>query len=227
MTTLLLAARHDVGSQAIGTHCTVVPGPALVAARSDEVVRRLPESCAITDCKSLHGAFEKNESLGLGLSEKRTSMEVTATRQQMRATGIQTRRVHSDRQLADVLTKPIASPISIQRLQHTGRWKIVWDATYTSAKNLRQTKRDNHFKNQQAKESVDSFAQEHINLVVDVTPSLPAMSGSEPLAVNQPEDTIDQGYLHVQNRHDLNYQNHYHNNHLNHSPHNDTGDDNK
>ena len=81
--------------------------------RPDEVLRMLPESCAITDCKSLSDALEKNESLGLGLSEKRTSIEVTATRQQMRATGIQTRWVNSDRQLADVLTKPTAPPAAI------------------------------------------------------------------------------------------------------------------
>ena len=112
--------------------------------RPDEVLRMLPESCAITDCKSLFDALEKNESLGLGLSEKRTSIEVTATRQQMRATGIQTRWVNSDRQLADVLTKPAAPPAAIQRLLRTGRWKIVWGASYTSAKNLRNTKSE-HF----------------------------------------------------------------------------------
>ena len=88
--------------------------------RPDEVLRLLPKSCAITDCKSLYDALEKNESLGLGLSEKRTAIEVTATRQQMQATGIETRWVNSDRQLADVLTKPTASPISIQRLLKTG-----------------------------------------------------------------------------------------------------------
>ena len=59
--------------------------------RPDEVLKLLPEACAITDCKSLYDALEKNESLGLGLSEKRTSIEVTSTRQQMRATGINTK----------------------------------------------------------------------------------------------------------------------------------------
>ena len=97
--------------------------------------------------KSLRRA-RKHESLGLGLSEKRTSIEVTATRQQTRATGIKTRWVNSDRQLADVLTKPTAPASSIQRLQQTGRWKIVWDANYTSAKNLRKEKREKHFKNE-------------------------------------------------------------------------------
>ena len=64
----------------------------------------------------------------------------------MQATGIQTKWVNSDRQLADVLTKATASPASILKLQNTGRWKIVWDETFTSAKNLRKEKRDAHFK---------------------------------------------------------------------------------
>ncbi len=114
--------------------------------RPDEVLKLLPESFAVTDCKSLYDALEKSESLGLGLSEKRTSIEVTATRQQMRNTGIKTRWVNSDRQLADVLTKATAPSASIQRLQNSGRWKIVFDATYTSAKNARKAKRDAHFK---------------------------------------------------------------------------------
>ena len=114
--------------------------------RPDEVLRLLPESCAITDCKSLYDALEKNESLGLGLSEKRTSIEVTATRQQMKATGIKTKWVNSDRQLADILTKATAPPASILKLQNSGRWKIIWDANYTSAKNVRKAKRAAHFK---------------------------------------------------------------------------------
>ena len=47
--------------------------------RPDEVFKLLPEAIAITGCKSLYDALEKNESLGLGLSEKRTSIEVAAT----------------------------------------------------------------------------------------------------------------------------------------------------
>ena len=76
----------------------------------DGILQLLPESCAIIDCKSLYDALENNESLGLGLSEKRTSIEAAATRQQMHATGIKTRWVNSDRQLVDVLTKPTALP---------------------------------------------------------------------------------------------------------------------
>ena len=78
----------------------------------------------------------------------------------MRATGIKTRWVNSDRQLADVLTKPTAPAAAIQRLCTTGRWKIVWDAEFTSAKNLRKEKRDNHFKNQTGKTQFQSALEE-------------------------------------------------------------------
>ena len=118
----------------------------------DSVLQLLPQAFAITDCKSLYDALEKSESLGLGLSgsERRTSIEISATRQQMRATGIKTRWVNSDRQLADVLTKATAPPASILRLQNGGRWKLGWDENCTSAKNLRKAKRDAHFKSTQA-----------------------------------------------------------------------------
>ena len=56
----------------------------------DKILQLLPEACATTDCKSLYDTLEQSESLGLGLSEKRTSIEVAAARQQMRATGIRT-----------------------------------------------------------------------------------------------------------------------------------------
>ena len=73
--------------------------------------------------------------MGLGLSEKRTSIEVTATRQPMRVTGIKTPWINSDQQLADVLTKPTAPASAVQRLQRTGKREIAWDANYTFSEN--------------------------------------------------------------------------------------------
>ena len=112
-------------------------------------------------CKSLYYALEKNESLGLGLSEKRTSIEVTATRQQMRTTGIKTKWVKSDRQLADVLTKATAPPASVLKFQHSGRWNIVWDATYTAAKNVRKAKRNAHSKKVSSSRGNHSAHRQH------------------------------------------------------------------
>ena len=75
--------------------------------RVDEVLAHyVPQAQVVTDCKSLYDALERSESLTLGLAEKRTSIEVQAIKQQMLATNIVTKWVNSDRQLADVLTKP-------------------------------------------------------------------------------------------------------------------------
>ena len=56
--------------------------------KADTVLATLPKSHVITDCESLYDALEKSESAGLGLQEKRTAIEVTATRDTMRETGI-------------------------------------------------------------------------------------------------------------------------------------------
>ena len=56
--------------------------------KADQVLSFLPKAHVITDCKSLYDALEKSESAGLGLAEKRTAIEVTATRETMRETGL-------------------------------------------------------------------------------------------------------------------------------------------
>ena len=110
----------------------------------------------------------------------------------MRATGINTRWVNSDRQLADVLTKPTAPSASIHRLQQTGRWKIVWDADFTSAKNIRKEKRDKHFKGKQVKGKTtqqdyvafdpQTDQADPVNFVIDMEQQ--SGSGDTPVYVN-------------------------------------------
>ena len=114
--------------------------------RPESVLNMTPNALVVTGCKSRDDALERNESPGLGLTDKRTSIEVAATRQQMQSTGIDTKWVNSDRQLADVLTKPQVNTSSIIQLQYKGRWKIVWDSQFVSAKKLRAKYRDEHFK---------------------------------------------------------------------------------
>ena len=115
--------------------------------RVDEVLAHyVPQAQVVTDCKSLYDALERSESLTLGLAEKRTSIEVQAIKQQMLATNMVTKWVNSDRQLADVLTKPQVPTTNCLTLQRTGRWKIVFDETFTSAKKRRKEARDGHFK---------------------------------------------------------------------------------
>ena len=113
----------------------------------DEIHQLSPPALLITDCKSLYDALEKNESITLGLAEKRTSIEVQATKQQLRSTLITTKWVNSDRQIADVLTKVNTNPHDLIALMKTGHWKIVWDKNFVSAKNIRKQNRAKFFKN--------------------------------------------------------------------------------
>ena len=96
--------------------CIFAPGVDL--RKTDTALKLLPESIVVTDCKSLYDALARSESQGLGLQEKRTAIEVAATRQQMEATGLQCKWVNSDRQLADSLTKPMASHAMRLQFRH-------------------------------------------------------------------------------------------------------------
>eukprot|EP00971_Amphidinium_carterae_P058184 1150850-Amphidinium_carterae.2 len=62
-------------------------------------------SFAITDCRSLYDSVNQQESSTLGLSEKRSAIEVLALRETIKPANIELRWVHSGRQLADYLTK--------------------------------------------------------------------------------------------------------------------------
>ena len=119
----------------------------------DGVLKQAPESCLITDCKGLFDAVNRNQSAGLGLSEKRTAIECLSIRQITAESNVTVKWVNSDRQVADILTKQGVMTENIDRVLR-GTWKIVFDETFTSAKNLRKQNREGrsgHFKKLQNK----------------------------------------------------------------------------
>ena len=124
----------------------VLTSSALDLRKTDEILKLCPASHVITDCKSLYDSVERQESAGLGLQEKRTAIELTAIRQVMKETNLSTKWVNSDRQLADILTKPGVDPMTFLHLVRRGRWKIVFDPSFTSARKVKKIKRDEHFK---------------------------------------------------------------------------------
>ena len=63
----------------------------------------------------------------------------------MEATGVETKWVNSDRQLADSLTKPMCAH-AMKELCNTGRWKIIFDEDFVSAKKVKRQVRDEAFK---------------------------------------------------------------------------------
>ena len=63
----------------------------------------------------------------------------------MEATGVETKWVNSDRQLADSLTKPMCAHAR-KELCNSGRWKIIFDEDFVSAKKVKRQVRDEAFK---------------------------------------------------------------------------------
>ena len=164
----------------------------------------LPKAHVITDCKSLYDALERSESAGLGLAEKRTAIEVTATRDTMRETGITTRWVNSDRQIADVLTKPHVPSHNLQALQSSGRWKIVFDDQFTSAKKLRKAARDENLKrntqNAQQRALQRSIGQPQWKRSPSTTTTTPSSSTSITTLRTSPTTTTTRN-IHTTKRH--------------------------
>ena len=112
----------------------------------DEELSKAPKAALVTDCKGLFDSVNRSQSAGLGLSEKRTAIEVLSIKQICSMSNVILKWVNSDRQLADILTKQGVSTENLDRALKTNQWKIVYDENFTSAKNLRKQARDGHFR---------------------------------------------------------------------------------
>ena len=115
----------------------------------ESIFEKQHKSPVITDAKSLYDALERSESSTRNLTVRRTAIEVTLIRQRLDHGFIYTGWVSSDRQMADGLTKPQAA-WKLLEIMSAGRWKIVWDATFGSARKLKvaersEGKRDFHW----------------------------------------------------------------------------------
>ncbi|CAK0907600.1 unnamed protein product, partial [Prorocentrum cordatum] len=88
----------------------------------------------VTNGKSGYDAIEKSESAGLGLRDKRTSIECLGIRQQKEQTALQIRWVHSDAMLADGLTKDRAAKVLLEFFRSGQRWRLVDDPLHRSAR---------------------------------------------------------------------------------------------
>ena len=98
----------------------------------ESIFEKQHKSPVITDAKSLYDALERSESS--------TRKLVTAIRQRLEHEFIYIGWVNSDRQMADGLTKPQAA-CKLLEIMSAGRWKIVWDATFQSARKIKLAER--------------------------------------------------------------------------------------
>ena len=102
----------------------------------ESIFEKEHKSPVITDAKSLYDALERSESSTRNLTERRTAMEVTAIRQRLEHGFKNTGWVNSDSQMADGLTK-LQATWKLLEIMSAGKWKIVWDATFQSARKLK------------------------------------------------------------------------------------------
>ncbi len=87
------------------------------------------------DARDLYDAVAKNESAACGMNDCRSAIEALALKQALLWGGTRLRWVHSQAQLADVLTR--TSTGLIGRMLHflsDGRWRLVDDPMFTSAR---------------------------------------------------------------------------------------------
>ena len=103
--------------------------------KANEAISQVP-GVLILDCKSLYDSVKSSESSALGMSDKRAAIEALALKRALASTNTWIRWVHSEAQLADVLTKGTGPGRELfLRFMRTGRWRLVYDPTFTSARN--------------------------------------------------------------------------------------------
>ena len=106
--------------------------------RSPEKVVSLIPGAMVTDARSLYDVVQKGDqnSSGLGLRERYSALELLSVLQRLKMCSTQTKWVNSHAQMADVLTKPLASS-ALHRILIEGAWTLIDDPSFTSAKRLK------------------------------------------------------------------------------------------
>ena len=106
-----------------------------------ESVIKVP-STLVTDARSLFDIVIKGDmnSSGLGLRHKYSALVVLSILQRLKMRDTTVRWVHSNAQLADALTKPMATS-SLMKALAEGAWILAEDPTFTSAERLKTQER--------------------------------------------------------------------------------------
>ena len=91
----------------------------------------------VTDAKCIWDAT-RSESSDLGMSERRTGIELMAAKEEMAATGLELRWGHSESQLGDGLTKPSASARTLEFFRSGQVWRLVYDELMQSSRNRKK-----------------------------------------------------------------------------------------
>ena len=91
------------------------------------------------------------------MSAKLTAIETLSIREICGASNVSDKWVISDRQLADILTKQGVLTDNLDCALKSNEWRIIYDAPFTSAKNLRKQARSGHFRKMQTASNEESL----------------------------------------------------------------------
>ncbi len=107
--------------------------------RDDSMMHLIGDNPVITDSKGLHDA-SRSPTAGLGITEKRTSIEVTTVNERMKAASSQWKWTDSQQQIADGLTK-VAARQHFAEVLRKSRHAIKYDASFTAGEKLTSEQR--------------------------------------------------------------------------------------
>ena len=93
---------------------------------ANEQIARLPRALVL-ECKALFDGVSRSESSALGLSDKCSALEAVALKISLSPTKTQLHWVHSEAQLADVMTESSGPDRNIfEEVMRRHRWRIVF-----------------------------------------------------------------------------------------------------
>ena len=99
----------------------------------------------VTDAKSLYDVLIKRDlnSSAVGMKDKHTALEMMCLLESIERMKTVVRWVHSHAQIADHLTKPLPAG-SLHKVLSDGRWTLIFDPSFTSAKKIQAAKRNKY-----------------------------------------------------------------------------------
>ena len=121
-------------------------GDEIVLSDKEKSIAKISGTVVI-DAKALYDILLKRDmnSSGAGLKDKFSALEVLCLLESLERLSTNVRWVHSEAQVADALTKPLP-PGVLHKILCEGKWILQYDPTFTSAKRLKNGKKEHYSK---------------------------------------------------------------------------------
>ena len=113
-----------------------INGMSATRGHETEAVKQIP-GILVIDAKGVCDALHNSSSTALGLTEKRSGIELLGLRESVEEFSTDVRWTHSDGMIADGMTKGRMAH-RVAAFIRNPKWKLIYDSTFTSAKKRRE-----------------------------------------------------------------------------------------